>query len=74
MDLEIEHQGIKVDRVLGWGRSLTVHSVQEMVRNDSEFVPERYIQENENRPLNSAFCSELSEIPVVEFLVAGQRR
>ncbi|PON45822.1 Oxoglutarate/iron-dependent dioxygenase [Parasponia andersonii] len=67
MDLEVENGGIEADRVRVWGKSLPVPSVQEMVRNDSESVPERYIQENDNRPLNSALCSELSEIPVIDF-------
>lgn len=75
MDLDVEHGGVKVDGVLGWGKSLPVPSVQEMVRNDSKYVPERYIQENENRPIDLAFCSKLSEIPVIDFslLINGDK-
>lgn len=66
MDLDVENGGVEVDRVLGWGKSLPIPSVQEMVRNDPKFISERYIQENDNRPLNLCFFSEFSEVPVID--------
>ncbi|KAF4347880.1 hypothetical protein G4B88_001050 [Cannabis sativa] len=65
-EVELENGGIKVDGELGWGKSLPVPSVQEMVRNDSEFVPERYIQESKDRPLDSTFYPKFNEIPAID--------
>lgn len=53
------------DQGMVWGKSLPVPSVQEMVRNDSQSVPERYIQEHQDRPWGSEFCPA-SQIPVID--------
>lgn len=54
MDPTSIEDGVKLDEGLGWGKSLPVPSVQEMVRNDVECVPERFIQDYEDnkRELN----------------------
>ncbi|EXB65269.1 Protein SRG1 [Morus notabilis] len=66
---------MKEDGVLGWGKSLPVPSVQEIVRNDPKFVPERYIQDHKNRPVldSTTFGSDSSDIPVIDFslLISG---
>lgn len=51
--------------VLGWGSSLPVPSVQELARNDSQCVPERYIQKLEDRPLHFETRQVSKEIPVI---------
>ncbi|KAK0593208.1 hypothetical protein LWI29_032936 [Acer saccharum] len=38
-----------------------------MVRKDSQSVPGRYIQEHNNRPLDSEFSPDLCEIPIINF-------
>ncbi|KAK4836383.1 hypothetical protein QYF36_022257 [Acer negundo] len=58
---------VQEDEGLGWGKSLPVPSVQEMVRKDSQSLPERYIQEHNNRPLDSEFSPDLCEIPIINF-------
>ncbi|KAK1378007.1 Fe2OG dioxygenase domain-containing protein [Heracleum sosnowskyi] len=50
---------------LGWGSSLPVPSVQELARNDSQCVPERYIQKLEDRPLHFETSQVSDEIPVI---------
>ena len=47
MDLKVDNGGIQEDEGLGWGKSFfaSTKSIQEIVRNDSQSVPERYIQE-----------------------------
>ncbi|PON61013.1 Non-heme dioxygenase N-terminal domain containing protein [Trema orientale] len=55
---------------LGWGKSIPVPSVQEIVRNDSQYVPERYIKDYEDRPFldsSATFRSNLPNIPVIDF-------
>lgn len=67
MGTEIENGGAKEDEVLGWGSSMPVPSVQEIVRNDSRSVPERYIQTYEDRPIDSEAFQVSTEIPVIDF-------
>ncbi|KAJ6357691.1 hypothetical protein OIU78_005519 [Salix suchowensis] len=67
MDPNVENGGMQGDEVLGWGKSLSVPSVQEMVREDSQCVPERYIQEHKDRPVENEMCPTSSEIPVINF-------
>lgn len=50
---------------LGWGSSLPVPSAQELAKNDSQCVPERYIQKLEDRPLHFETCQVSDEIPVI---------
>ncbi|KAK0592597.1 hypothetical protein LWI29_022056 [Acer saccharum] len=64
---EVDNGSVQEDEGLGWGKSLPVPSVQEMVRKDSQSVPERYIQEHNNRPLDSEFSPDLCEIPIINF-------
>ncbi|PKI72348.1 hypothetical protein CRG98_007218 [Punica granatum] len=66
----------KEDGGLGWGGSLSVPSVQEIVRNDSGSVPERYIRQLEDRPSMEPTMSDSSpEIPVIDMslLAKGDR-
>ncbi|OMO96757.1 Oxoglutarate/iron-dependent dioxygenase [Corchorus olitorius] len=49
---------------MGWGKSLKVPSIQEIVRNDSKSIPERFIQEEKERP---KLVSDSPEIPVIDF-------
>lgn len=66
MDPEVGNGCVQEDEELGWGKSLPVPSVQEIVRNDSLCVPERYIQERQNRPdYHSEVSYASSEIPVI---------
>lgn len=65
MSSEAEVKIVEDSEVLGWGSSLPVPSVQELARNDSQCVPERYIQEPEDRPLHSVTTEVLNEIPVI---------
>ncbi|KAL5799951.1 hypothetical protein ACOSQ4_032835 [Xanthoceras sorbifolium] len=67
MDCEVDNGSVQEDEGLGWGKSLPVPRVQEMVRNDSESVPERYIQEHNRSPLDSEFSPYHFEIPIINF-------
>ncbi|XP_021296096.1 protein SRG1-like [Herrania umbratica] len=67
MDLKVENGCIQEDNGLGWGKSLPVKSVLEIVRNDSQSVPERYIQEHKDRPLVSETLPASPEIPIIDF-------
>ena len=68
MGSKVENGGKKEDgEGLGWGSSLPVPSVQEMIRNDSKTIPERYIQKHEDRPLDSEICQVSFEIPIINF-------
>ena len=59
---------MRLDKELGWGKSLPVPSVQEIVRNDSQHVPERFIKDYEDRPnMDSTFNSNFPNIPVIDF-------
>lgn len=53
------------EQELGWGRSLPVPSVQEIVRKDPNCVPERYIRDQFKRDEISKL-SDLN-IPVIDF-------
>lgn len=64
-----ENGCVQEDEGLGWGKSLPVPSVQEIVRNDPQCVPERYIQQKKDRPLDSELYvpAASSEIPIISF-------
>ncbi|KAL2558033.1 2-oxoglutarate (2OG) and Fe(II)-dependent oxygenase superfamily protein [Forsythia ovata] len=49
----------------GLWSSLPVPSVQEIVRNDANNVPERYIKYLEDRPLSSEKCPVSLDIPII---------
>ncbi|XP_022764520.1 protein SRG1-like [Durio zibethinus] len=67
MELNVEKESVQRGERLGWGKSFLVPSVQEIVRNDSQSVPERYIQEQKDRPLISENLLASLEIPVIDF-------
>lgn len=60
------------DEERGYGSSLPVPSVQEMVRKDADNVPQRYIKSIEDRPKASDTSSFSHHIPVIDLsLLAG---
>ncbi|KAH6805669.1 hypothetical protein C2S51_030500 [Perilla frutescens var. frutescens] len=61
------------DEGLGYGSSLPVPSVQEIVRNDAQNIPERYIKNLDERPKASDISSISDDIPVIDLslLVKG---
>lgn len=69
MDLKVEDGAKEADKGLGWGKSLPVPSVHQIVRNDSECVPERYIREYKDRPIDFTFCAPnmFDEIPIIDY-------
>ncbi|XP_021295805.1 protein SRG1-like [Herrania umbratica] len=67
MELRVESGGIQEDENLGWGASLPVPSIQEILRNDSQSVPDRYIQEHKDRPQVSENLHASLDIPVLDF-------
>ncbi|XVF23934.1 hypothetical protein REPUB_Repub13aG0082800 [Reevesia pubescens] len=68
MDAKVENGCIQEDKRWGWGKSLPVQSVQEIVRNDSQSVPKRYIQEHKDMPLVSGqFFHASFQIPIIYF-------
>ena len=67
MDSIVENGGAHKDERLGWGKSLLVPSVQEIVRNDCQSVPERYLHENKDMPLIPDNLPASPEIPVIDF-------
>ncbi|KAI4299549.1 hypothetical protein L6164_032996 [Bauhinia variegata] len=73
MDVKVEIRSMEADDGLGWGSSLQVPSVQEMVRIDSQTVPERYIRESKDRPVIDGLCPISSEIPVIDFSLLANR-
>ncbi|TYH07004.1 hypothetical protein ES288_A08G197900v1 [Gossypium darwinii] len=53
---------------LGWVKSSPVPSVQEIVRSDSQSVPERYVHENnKDGPIVSQDSANSLQIPVIDF-------
>ena len=74
MEVKYENGREKEDGGLGWGKSIPVPSVQEMVRNDQDSVPERYIQDYENRPhVNEHAPLTSYEIPVIDFTLLAKK-
>ncbi|KAF7816417.1 protein SRG1-like [Senna tora] len=73
MEVKCENTRQKEDGGLGWGKSIPVPSVQEMVRKDHHTVPKRYIQEYENRPLIDSLTPISYEIPVIDFSLLAKR-
>ncbi|KAK8611083.1 hypothetical protein V6N13_131147 [Hibiscus sabdariffa] len=70
---EMENMGIEEEKGSDWGKSLPVPSVQELVRNDPQSVPEKYIQHHQDRPLVHDMASSSFDIPIIDFalLVKG---
>ncbi|XVF75296.1 hypothetical protein PTKIN_Ptkin13bG0175800 [Pterospermum kingtungense] len=71
--LETKNGKAYKDERLGWGKSLPVPSIQEIVRNDSKSVPERCIHDSKARPLIPDNLSASLQIPLIDFsfLVKG---
>ncbi|KAL5546657.1 hypothetical protein UlMin_006344 [Ulmus minor] len=72
MDLKIE--GVKVEGGPAWGNTLGVPSVKDFGRTVSDFIPEKYVQEYNERPIESGLApDETTEIPIIDFslLVKG---
>ncbi|XP_022748497.1 protein SRG1-like [Durio zibethinus] len=67
MEVKVESGGVQEEEKLGWGRSLPVPSIHEIVRNDSYSIPDRYIQEHKDRPQVSESLPASLEIPVIDF-------
>ncbi|KAL2541596.1 2-oxoglutarate (2OG) and Fe(II)-dependent oxygenase superfamily protein [Abeliophyllum distichum] len=65
MGTELDGYTVHEDNPLGYGSSLPVPSVQEIVRNDANNVPERYIKYLEDRPLSSEKCPVSLDIPII---------
>lgn len=66
MGTELDNYSVHEDNPLGYGSSLPVPSVQEIVRNDAHNVPETYIKNVEDRPLSSEKCSVSLDIPIID--------
>lgn len=60
------------DDGLGYGSSLPVPSVQEIVRNDAQNIPERYIRNIEDRPESSDICPISDDIPIVDLTLLSE--
>ncbi|KAI9100199.1 hypothetical protein K1719_024417 [Acacia pycnantha] len=56
---------IEKDESLGWGKSLPVPCVQEIVKNDPNSVPHRYIRDHKDRPVFDQLPPNFSEIPAI---------
>ena len=66
--VEDRNYNMKLDKGLGWGKSIAIPSVQEIVRNDSQYVPQRYIKDYEDKPnMDSNSHSIFPTIPVIDF-------
>lgn len=61
------------DEGLGYGSSLPVPSVQEIVRKDAKNIPERYVKNIEDRPKTGDVSCISQDIPIIDFslLVKG---
>lgn len=57
---------LQEDEGLGYGSSLPVPSVQEIVRNDAKNIPERYIKNLEDRPKTFDICPVSEDIPIID--------
>lgn len=67
MELDSSSGTMENSRGIGWGKSLPVPSVQEIVRRDSNSVPERYIREHIDRPNDANFGAHSPSLPVINF-------
>ncbi|KAK4480264.1 hypothetical protein RD792_013330 [Penstemon davidsonii] len=54
------------DEGLGYGSSLPVPSVQEMVKNDAQTIPINYIKNIEDRPKSCEICPISDRIPIID--------
>ncbi|KAM7499291.1 hypothetical protein LguiA_023705 [Lonicera macranthoides] len=65
--IQVKNEAIHEEGGLGWGISLPVPSVTDLVNNDTQNVPQRYIQKYEDRPSNLTAYPFSDEIPIVDF-------
>lgn len=70
--LQFLKMGTQEDEGLGFGSSLPVPSVQEIVRNDARTIPERYILNPQDRPIASDICSVSDDIPVIDLSLLAE--
>eukprot|EP00268_Persea_americana_P054540 TRINITY_DN6253_c0_g1_i10.p1 TRINITY_DN6253_c0_g1~~TRINITY_DN6253_c0_g1_i10.p1 ORF type:complete len:297 (-),score=58.49 TRINITY_DN6253_c0_g1_i10:1024-1914(-) len=63
----VQDESSSEDQGLGWGKSLPVESVQEIVRKDSRNIPHRYIREDVDRPKDTDLYPLQLEIPLIDF-------
>ncbi|KAL4325931.1 hypothetical protein GQ457_11G009220 [Hibiscus cannabinus] len=68
----MENIGIEEEKGSDWGKSLPVPSVQELVRNDPQSVPEKYIQHHPDRPLVPDMASSSFDIPIIDFALLAK--
>lgn len=61
------------DGSLGYGRSLHVPSVQEIVRNNYHSVPDRYIRETKDRPVTESPTSDSLPVINMSLLAEGDK-
>lgn len=73
MELKVEKASVEKGRGLDWGKSLLVPSIQETLKDDSQSVPERYIQEPKDRPFISQNLFDSFQIPVIDFSMLAQK-
>ncbi|MFQ6647047.1 hypothetical protein Gotur_019310 [Gossypium turneri] len=73
MELIVVKARVEKGEGLGWGKSLLVPSIQEILKNDSQSVPERYIQEPKDRPLISQNLFDSLQVPVIDFSMLAQK-
>ncbi|TYH51750.1 hypothetical protein ES332_D10G300000v1 [Gossypium tomentosum] len=73
MELKVVKASVEKGEGLGWGKSLLVPSIQEILKNDSQSVPERYIQEPKDRPLISQNLFDSLQVPVIDFSMLAQK-
>ena len=73
MERNGSNETLRKDEGRGWGKSLPVESVQEIVRRDPDRIPERYIREEIDRPADAGLGPLSPDIPVIDFslLLAG---
>ncbi|KAK8302293.1 hypothetical protein V6Z12_D04G077200 [Gossypium hirsutum] len=67
MEVRVENGGSYEVGKSGWGQSLPVPSIQEIVRSEFQLVPQRYIHENKDGPIISEDLADSLEIPVIDF-------
>ncbi|XP_039021767.1 protein SRG1-like [Hibiscus syriacus] len=68
----MENIGGEEDKGSDWGKSLPVPSVQELVRNDPQSVPEKYVLHHEDRPTVLDMAPSSFDIPIIDFALLAK--
>ncbi|GMI84881.1 LATERAL BRANCHING OXIDOREDUCTASE 1 [Hibiscus trionum] len=70
----MENIGSGEEKGSDWGKSLPVPSVQELLRNDPQSLPERYIQLHRDRPVvpHMAVAPSSYDIPIIDFALLAK--